>query len=324
MLTNYLKFMSFILGLSLILASCTQDDINELNPVDSSAFLSTNEETYMGLSADEELIVDAQATLAGHRKACFQPVFPVTLVYPDGSTLEVQDGAELKEAVIEFKQTSGDRSAKLEIQFPHDVELEDGSIVTVESRDDIKELLQDCRRSIAQEKRCFTLVFPVTLVYPDGTTEEFQDFDSLKEALKAWKEANPDADERPQLQYPLDVTDQDGNVITLETAEDKKELLESCRPDRAPCAELVFPVTLEFPDGSTEEYDSKDEMQIALMEWKEDNPDATERPTIQFPQDVELQNGDIITVESADELAELTKRCRKERRQNRRDNRGPR
>lgn len=318
MFTNYLKFLSFILVLSLMCFSCDKEDIAEINPVDSSLLSRGAEETYMELSADEELVEDAQMTVGGHKKACFRPVFPVTLIYPDGSTLEVQDGEELKNAVIEFKQTSSDRQAKLEIQFPHEVELEDGTITTVESKDDVKALLKECRRSIAHEKRCFSYVFPLSLVYPDGSTEEFQDKGALGEALKEWKENNPDATERPQLAYPIEVIDQDGNTITLESKEDQRTLLASCRPDRTPCFEWVFPLTLEFPDDTSVEVGSEDELHLTLMEWKDNNPDATGRPSIQFPQDVKLQNGDVVTVESADELAELTKRCRKQRRHRRR------
>jgi len=51
----------------------------------------------------------------------------------------------------------------------------------------------------------------------------------------------------------------------------------------AKCFELVYPVTIAFPDGSTAAVNDKEEAKEAKKAFKEANPDAEGRPTLVFP-----------------------------------------
>jgi len=317
-----LKIFLLILSIGILFVACEKDDIEEITEFEAASRSLTADESYLYMTAEDEISQDALLTAGGDRQPCFMPVFPVTLVFSDGSSLEVNSKEELKTSLREYLQENRGNIQRPKVQFPHDVELSDGPIVTVESREDVAELLKDCAESIAEERRCFKLIFPVTLSYPDGTAEEMDNKDELKEALRNWRADNPDSRERPQLQYPYQVEDQDGNTITLESDEAKRRLIMSCRPDRTPCLDWVFPITLIVPDGSTQEINSSDELVLFLMEWRDSNPDATERPKVQFPQDVQLENGRTITVESARQLAAITKACRRMHHRDRRPRRG--
>ena len=108
--------------------------------------------------------------------------------------------------------------------------------------------------------------------------------------------------------------EQDNEIELIEnfTDDGSLDLMARSSHDRAGhkrCFRIVFPVTLEFPDGSTALVDSQDALISTLKDWKENNPDAGARPHIVFPYDVTLPNGDVRTVEDLDELHELLRAC---------------
>ncbi|RMG88667.1 MAG: hypothetical protein D6714_00330 [Bacteroidetes bacterium] len=75
------------------------------------------------------------------------------------------------------------------------------------------------------------------------------------------------------------------------------------------CYELVFPVTLEFPDGTTAEVNDYDEMRDLLKDWKQNNMGVKDHPVFVFPIEMISEDGETITVASRDELIELKKAC---------------
>ena len=77
------------------------------------------------------------------------------------------------------------------------------------------------------------------------------------------------------------------------------------------CYEFVFPITISFPDGSSTEVSDYDSLREALKTYREANPDG-ERPTLGFPLEVMTEDGDMITVNSKEELHELRVQCRRE------------
>ena len=163
-------------------------------------------------------------------------------------------------------------------------------------------------------EKCFHLNYPVSIQFPDSTIIEVNSREELGNALKTWRENNPHVQGRPHLVYPLDVTLRDSTVLTLNSREEMWDLLKDCaRKIRhlklLSCMKPVFPVTLVFPDGSTLEVNSLEEMKTALQEWRENNPGIEGHPTIQFPFDIQLKNGDIVTVNNEEELKALIKKC---------------
>ena len=168
---------------------------------------------------------------------------------------------------------------------------------------------------------CFELVFPISLDFPDETTEEVNDLDELKTTIRAWKEANPDATERPTLVYPIEVISEDGELISVADKAGLKELKEGCGGFRGNgprghggkckdlCFEINYPLTIELPDGTTAEGNSRRELKQAARDWKAANPDATERPMLAFPIEVTLEGGTVQSVASKEDLKALKESC---------------
>ncbi len=177
---------------------------------------------------------------------------------------------------------------------------------------------------------CFSLVYPVTVEFEDGSQVTVGDREEMVAAIKAYYEENPPSRprliNRPNFVYPIDVMLEDGSVLTLESRDDLKLVLQDCDFEpRRPfngifgrhgqrlglnrCFNLVFPLSIDFPDGSSTEVADREELKDAIKTWKLDNPDAEERPNLSFPYDVELQDGTIITVASEEDKEELKEYC---------------
>ncbi len=169
---------------------------------------------------------------------------------------------------------------------------------------------------------CYELVFPVSVEFPDATTVEVNDYDELRAEVQAWKEANPDIEGRPSFVFPIEVISEEGEVITVNDSDELRALKIECGGGKfgkhgkkghrfkcKPCFNLVFPVSIEYPDGTTAEAADRKELKTLIREWKQANPGSDERPTLVFPIDVVMEDGSIVTVNSIEELKELRESC---------------
>jgi hypothetical protein len=182
---------------------------------------------------------------------------------------------------------------------------------------------------------CYELVFPVTLQLPDDTTVEVDSYEEMKQALRSWFQANggpggPGAPQgpgqhrpRPNFVFPISVVSEDGELITVNNQDELRALRAACAgasfgnhghhghgQHPLSCFELVFPITLEFPDGSTAQADSRQAMRQLIRAWHQANPGTPGRPKIVFPITVKMtEDGTLVTVNSRDELRALKESC---------------
>ena len=176
---------------------------------------------------------------------------------------------------------------------------------------------------------CCELVFPVTLVLPDGTTAEVNSYDEVKQTLRAHFDAagspRPPRGQRPHLTFvfPISVISQDGEVITVETEEAMRRLRADCAgatfgnhdprghgQHGLSCFDIVFPITIAFPDGTTATAADRQALHLLLRTWRKDNPGATQRPQITFPITVKMtDDGSLVTVNSREDLRQLKEDC---------------
>lgn len=164
---------------------------------------------------------------------------------------------------------------------------------------------------------CYELVYAIDILFADGTTATVNSNEELKEAIRTWKAANPDATERPTFAFPLEVINEDGEVISVASQEGLRELSAECWNDgrgknknRKACFRLVFPISLDFPDGTTSTFEDRQEMKAALRAWKAANPDAESRPTLSFPLTVVDKDGVETVVNAQEELKAMKEACR--------------
>lgn len=169
---------------------------------------------------------------------------------------------------------------------------------------------------------CYELVFPVTIQFPDQTTLTANSYDELKAGIKAWKEANEPASGRPVFVFPISVINQNGETIVVNTQDELKALREACKDGRNPghrghfarglnCFDLVYPVTLVFPDASEKSVANSSALKDAIETWRKANPGVKNHPVLKFPFTVTLKSDNsTVTVSSKEDLENLKKGCR--------------
>jgi len=80
---------------------------------------------------------------------------------------------------------------------------------------------------------------------------------------------------------------------------------------RTGCYEFVFPISVTFPDGSSNSLEDYETLRSTIKAWKEANPEAEEKPSLAFPLEVVSQEGELITVEDAEALKTLKSACKR-------------
>lgn len=76
------------------------------------------------------------------------------------------------------------------------------------------------------------------------------------------------------------------------------------------CFGFIYPLTVDFPDTDTQVFDDETSLWDALEDWYENSAVADSLdPDIVFPVEVELDNGDILTLTNDEELVDLFYEC---------------
>ncbi|MCC7245278.1 MAG: hypothetical protein IT269_06340 [Saprospiraceae bacterium] len=181
---------------------------------------------------------------------------------------------------------------------------------------------------------CYELVFPVTIQLPDSTTAAVNSYDEMKQALRDWFQANgvPQGGghgqgqgprPRPQFVFPISVVNESGEIITVANEDELRQLRADCPGatfgNHGPnghgqhglsCFTLVFPITLSFPDSTTQTVNSRQEMRDAIHTWRQNNPGVQGRPEIVFPITVQMtDDSSQVVVNSKDDLRDLKESC---------------
>ena len=162
------------------------------------------------------------------------------------------------------------------------------------------------------ENGCFDFVYPLDVNMPDGSTQTIGDKNDW-EVIKKWDDKK---EHKFSFQYPLDVI-VDGTTTTVNSEKEMKEVGKDCFgdddkdeiKDKKDCFEIVLPVTVVLPDGTTQAVAVKDDW-TAVKSWYENSPELKEWYTYQFPITVSFDDGaKVLDLNNADELEKLKKDC---------------
>jgi len=203
-------------------------------------FTSCNKEAEL---VDVENFTDSTiASLAGKtvgKSTCLEFVFPISIQFVDESIAEVSDYEDLHETIVAWftaNEVEKSRANKPSLIFPIEVLNEDGEIINVETQEALRALKKECPRSgkckgkKGKGFKCFSLVFPVTLTIGDEDVT-FEDRSALKMAVRAYKAEAGDDAERPSLVFPVTVEFDDESTQEVASQEELQALKESCQED---------------------------------------------------------------------------------------------
>lgn len=250
------------------------------------------------------------------KEVCFDLVYPVTYIMPDGSTITGDNQDAIWDA-MKVWYNANDSEEKPSLQYPVDVifEEDDGTSATetVANEDEMIAIKKECYDEY-WEWDCFEIVYPIIYIMPDGYTITGNNEDEVWDALKTWYEDNPDSEEKAQLQYPVEVTydDDNGGIIT-ETINNDDEMIAAkhdCKDEWDwDCFELVFPITVGMPDNSTITGNDKNELETNIEAWYTANPDVEEKPELQYPLDIIFDDQSTQTINNKDEMETAKEEC---------------
>ncbi len=311
----------FVLGITL--TSCEKEDMEEM--MSENIVLPSGANALSGTatsSTGDETLED-----------CFTPVYPVSFTLEDGTTLTVNDNAELEAAILEWEAND----IEPEINFPVSVILaSDGSQVDVADEDALEEILEDCYGDYEDDDEddgeeddeeedddededgedddcfdddfelgeCFNINYPVNVILEDGTTQTLNSDADVEALMEQDVEAEP--------VYPFDVTlIEDGSTLTMNDEDDFEDLLDECFEDEyddeddfelGECFNINYPVEVELEDGSTQTINSDEDLEAL---WEQDiDADPV------YPFDITLiEDGTTQTIMSEDELEDVLDAC---------------
>ncbi|MFK8057162.1 MAG: hypothetical protein AB8F78_13645 [Saprospiraceae bacterium] len=312
-MTKFLK-LSFLFCLSIfVLASCDKEELTSSTDESLQFFLSSDEDQtadalVMPAVADLQALSTSFSEEGRHRfhGDCFTLVFPVDIVFPDGTTSTANDGAELKQSVRDWVAAGGtiERGNRPMLVYPLDVQLADGTIETVADRTEIRTILQDCRPEVEQ---CVTLIYPVSFDL-NGTVVSYADAASLRQGLADYKAANPDAP-KPAMVFPVSVETADGEVLEVNSIEEIRRIKRACLTDRRngfrDCFGFNYPLTLVNGASETLEVTTNAELRRALSHSNRQGNYA-----FQFPFEVTKADGTVLEITSSAEFRRLRQSCR--------------
>lgn len=222
MLKNLLKLtwmIAAVAALSLFFTACEK----------TSTTSSEEVENYTDLA-----MFEMQERAGCGKRGCFEFVFPLTIVFPDATEVEVEDYEGLRDAISTWRTDNPDATERPTFAFPIEVVSRSGEVVSVENTAALIKLRLRCRRAFGPHRpgyggrHCFRLTYPLDLAFPDGTTATADTPRNLQQLLREWRRNNQDAEERPELVFPLTVKLQDGTTVEVESKEALEELKDTC------------------------------------------------------------------------------------------------
>lgn len=244
--------------------------------------------------------------------ALIEKIEEASKVIVDENSLPSQSAStfngDFADSYIETVQLASNLGYKVSVLTDNVSRIEDKSDVffNMEGR----QLVDKNERRKGKRNRCFEFIFPIDFIMPDNSSITLESKDDWI-LIKNWYTENPDERERPELVFPVNILlKEDGSTQTLIDVEDLREVKKSCRigRDKRKCFSLILPVSFTMPDGTVIEVNQKEDFRL-VRAWHKDNPDVTEKGSLNFPLDIEYKDGTTATILNETEFEEAKNSC---------------
>lgn len=304
--------------LTALFASCSED-ASILDPtVDSRSLNATSDSgnslfsnTAMADSTDHGGCDDMDEDF--EMDMCFEFVFPITLILPDGKEVQVNSEEELDAAIDAYYEANPESFDFPTFAYPISLNLADGSTAEVNSDEELEAAFESCEGEESSddesegedeegfdegdEAECFTINYPVTIITPDGVSSSVNSDEELDEIVDQYYEANPESEEDPTFAYPVSLTLTDGTTQDVNSDEDFEALFEGCEGDSE--GEYGDEGEEEDSEENDGENDGEDDEE---GDDQEEGDDEGECFAINYPVSVITPDGVSTSVNSDEEL----------------------
>ncbi len=335
---KYLKLV-FLLAVIATIISCSDDsesnELNynngsqrELNALHIMSSGSANATSRNGGDPEDE--GDSELDFID---SCFVFVFPIDVVLPDGSTVQVNSEDELEAILIDWEENAPDTAGYPELVFPLTISV-DGQDQVISTEDELCEIIEECYMEYDYYEEdyddfedflddefdfeeCFDIVFPVQITFPDGSTTTASSDEELDRLFEQWEEDNPESEAYPEITFPVSIII-DGTEVEVTSEEQLCEIMADCYDDFGDydeefeeCFTFIFPLSFTLPDGSTVNVNSEEEIDELFESLENGDPENMEYPTLNFPVSI-LLNDEEVEINSEEELDKIWDDCYEE------------
>ena len=249
-------------------------------------------------------------------RCCFEFVFPIGVQLPNGDTLVIE-GERQHQNFIERWKNANQRQRPTLI-FPIEVTLQNGSNATINSPEELKRLIESCLPDRPEPTLCYKVIFPVQVKLPNDSTITINSAEGFAALLKRWRNSNHNADKHPQIVFPYGVEKADGTKVRVSGPEDLRKILAECKPgpDRPnpgpelrPCFRIVFPDTIQHPDGSTAVATDAEDFAKQTLAWRRAHPAANGATIVKIPFSIIFRDSTVAVIASAEDLRRANAKC---------------
>ncbi len=256
------KFSLILISLLTVVAlsttSCKKEieTVDNTNHVQESAMVkSVFNRLQAGPSQSGGTATQSQVSYAIDQFFCFDYVYPISVVYNDGSVQSLADINEFALAIYNETQSH----YIIDFVYPFDIS-QNGTVTTINNDTDFENAVNSCHtlEHFALSMDCFEFVYPVGVEMSDGSTvtaNNQQEFNALFASQSVYP---------VDIVYPFDYTE-NGNTHTVTNAVDFQILLDGCANTNPwvyssdlphdyifmSFFNLDYPITLVYNDGTT-------------------------------------------------------------------------
>jgi len=271
---------------------------------------------------DNENGPSSNPTANNEDEECFTVVFPIDIIFPNGTTLTATSMEQLEDEVDAYYDNNPDESDDPRPVYPINVKLQDGTDQTISTDEEFEELLDSCDYNEDHDHEygeediiiCFEIDYPITIIFPDDSRKEISNDDELRATIIEWETTNT-SDEDPTLDYPINITLEDGEAVTITNDDELEEAFDACYEGfdceeeyEEECFDLNFPISIQL-GGETITADNYDALDDAIDAWYEANPNSEEEPELVYPITITFEDGTNSTIASDEELDTALESC---------------
>ena len=156
------------------------------------------------------------------------------------------------------------------------------------------------------QNMCFDIEFPITINLSDGSVVTISNDEQLFEGIEDYYEMD-ESDNLPEINFPINIIfyyenengveyedlveigDYDELEMYFEMCEDEEDINDDEEENWSEfnCLDLVYPITIESPEGENLSFENEDSLNNYIESWYNSNPNSNQEFELVFPLSIE-------------------------------------
>ena len=156
------------------------------------------------------------------------------------------------------------------------------------------------------QNMCFDIEFPITINLSNGSVVTISNDEQLFEGIEDYYEMD-ESDNLPEINFPINIIfyyenengveyedlveigDYDELEMYFEMCEDEEDINDDEEENWSEfnCLDLVYPITIESPEGENLSFENEDSLNNYIESWYNSNPNSNQEFELVFPLSIE-------------------------------------